>query len=84
MTGVLLSSPEGRQSSLPFARQASLSFTISESLLKFISIESVMLPNSLPPSSFAFNLSQYQGLFQRVDFSHQMAKVLELQQQFFQ
>ena len=28
-------------------RQASLSFTISQSLLKFISIESVMLPNHL-------------------------------------
>ena len=42
-------------------------FTISRSLLKFTSIESVMLSNhlSLPLSSpFAFNLSQHQGLFQ--------------------
>ena len=42
------------------ARQASLSFTISWSLLKLMSIESVMPPNHLilccPPSSFALNL----------------------------
>ena len=40
----------------------------------------------LPPSPPAFNLSQHQGLFQRVSSSHQVAKVLEfqLQQQFFQ
>ena len=33
------------------------------------------------PSPPAFNLSQHQGLFQRVSSSHQMAKVLELQLQ---
>ena len=33
------------------------------------------------PSPPAFNLSQHQGLFQRVRFSHQVAKVLELQLQ---
>ena len=40
----------------------------------------------LPPSPPAFNLSQLQGLFQWVSFSHQVAKVLELrfQHQFFQ
>ena len=46
--------------------QTSLSLTISRSLPKFISIESVMLSNQhpLPPSSpFAFTLSQNQGLF---------------------
>ena len=46
--------------------QTSLSLTISRSLSKFISIESVMLSNlhPLPPSSpFAFTLSQHQGLF---------------------
>ena len=39
-----------------------------------------------PPFSPAFNLSQHQGLFQRVSSSHQVAKVLEfhLQHQFFQ
>ena len=69
------------------ARQASLSFTISQSLLKFMSIESVILflSQPLPPTSpFAFNLSQHQGLFQWVGSSHQMAKVLELQHQSYQ
>ena len=32
----------------------------------------------LSPSPPAFNLSQHQGLFQRVSSSHQVAKVLEL------
>ena len=36
------------------------------------------------PSPPAFNLSQHQGLFQRVSSSHQVAKVLELQHQSFQ
>ena len=35
----------------------------------------------LPPYPPAFNLSQHQGLFQRVGSSHQVAKVLELQLQ---
>ena len=52
------------------AQQASLSFTISWSLLKLMSIESVMPSNHLilchPPSPSAFNLSQNQGLFQWV------------------
>ena len=34
------------------------------------------------PSPPAFNLSQQQGLFQRVSSSHQVAKVLELQLQY--
>ena len=33
----------------------------------------------LPPSPPAFNLSQHQGLFQRVSSLHQLAKVLEFQ-----
>ena len=33
------------------------------------------------PSPPAFNLSQHQGLFQRVSSLHQVAKVLELQLQ---
>ena len=48
------------------ACQASLSFTISQSWLKLMSIESVM-PSSVTissPSPPAFNLSQHQGLFQ--------------------
>ena len=36
-----------------------------------------------PPSPFAFNLTQHQGLFQWVDSSHQVTKVLELQLIFF-
>ena len=32
-----------------------------------------------PPSPFALNLSQHQGLFKSVSYSHQVAKVLELQ-----
>ena len=65
------------------ACQATLSFTISQSLLKFLSIELVMLSNHLIlchpllllPSIF---LSQHQSLFQWVLSSHQEAKVLEL------
>ena len=50
------------------ARQASLSFTISQCLLKLLSIESVMPSKSLRhplsfPSPTAFNLFQHQGLF---------------------
>ena len=61
--------------------QASLSITNSRSLLKLMSIESERPSNHLshpllslsPPS---FNLSQHQGLFQWVSYSHQVAKVL--------
>ena len=45
------------------ARQTSLSITNSWSLLKLMSIESVMPSNHLIPFSSAFNLSQHQGLF---------------------
>ena len=47
------------------ALQASLSFTISQSLLRLMSIESVMPSNHHPlssPSPPAFSLSQHQGL----------------------
>ena len=73
------------------ACQAPLSSTISQSLPKFTPIKSVMPSNHLshllsslsPP---ALNLSQQQGLFQRVSSLHQMGKVLELQfqHQYFQ
>ena len=62
------------------ARQASLSFTISQSLLKLLSIESVIPPNYLILSSLsppAFKLSQHQGLFQWVGFSHLMAQLIK-------
>ena len=45
------------------ARQSSLSFSVSQSLLKLMSIESVMPSHHLiltPPSPPAFNLSQHQ------------------------
>ena len=69
------------------AHQASLSFTIFQSLLKLMSIELVMPSNHLilsSPSPPARNLSQNQGLFQWVGSSHLVAKVLELQHQSFQ
>ena len=67
------------------AHQASLSITNSQSLLRFMSIESVMpiQPSQplLSPSPPACNLSQHQGLFQCISFSHQVAKVWEIQLQ---
>ena len=59
--------------------------SISLSLLKLMSIESVMPYNHLilchPPYPLALNLSQHQGLFQWFDSSHKVAEVLELQLQ---
>ena len=53
------------------ARQASLSSTISWSLLRFMSIELVILSYPLPPASpFVFNLSNHQGLFLWVSSLH--------------
>ena len=66
------------------AHQASLSISKSWSLLKLMSIPSVMPSNHLilsSPSPPAFNLSQHQGLFKWVSSSHQVAKVLEVQLQ---
>ena len=67
------------------AHQASLSITNSQSLLKFMSIQSVMPSNHLilchPTSPPAFNLFQHLSLFQCVSSLHQVAKVLELQLQ---
>ena len=66
--------------SMDTARQASLSITNSQSLLKLMYIKSVMPSNHLilcrpSPSPPAFNLSQHQGLFQWVSFSHQVTKI---------
>ena len=71
------------------ACQTSLSIANSQSLLKLVFTESVMLSNHLilcrPLLLFSvFNPSQHQGLFQWVSSSHQVAKVLELQHQSFQ
>ena len=61
--------------------QASRSFPVSWSLLRLMSIESVMPSNHLiplPPFPSTVSLSQHQGLFSELTL-HQVAKVLELQ-----
>ena len=67
------------------ALQASLSFTISWSLLKCMSTDLMIPSNHLilchPPSHPALNLSQHQGSFPVIGCLYQMAKVLELQLQ---
>ena len=68
------------------AHQAPLSSTISWSLLKFMSIESVMLSYHLFlhwPPSFAFSLFQHLSLFQWVGSLHRLLE-LQLQHQSFQ
>ena len=64
----LLSSVQFFATSRAAAHQAPLSSTISQNLIKFTFIESVMLSNHLilclPLLNFTFNLSQHQGLFQ--------------------
>ena len=65
------------------ARQASLSITNSRSSRRLTSIESVMPSSHLillsSPSPPAPNPSQHQSLFQWVNSSHDVAKVLEFQ-----
>ena len=66
------------------AGQASLSFTVSWALLKFMSIESVIVSNQLIlccPLLLPSSISQHQSLFQGVGSSHQVAKMLDLQLQ---
>ena len=66
------------------AHQASLSFTISWSLLKLMSIKSMMSFNhfiSVTPFSSSPNLSQIHSLCQWVDSLHQVTKELQLQLQ---
>ena len=65
-------------------------FPVHHQLLEFAQthvhlVGSDILPSHpLSPSPPAFNLSQHQGLFQWVISSHQVAKILKLQQQSFQ
>ena len=64
--------------------QASLSISNSWSLLKLMSVESVMPSNHLILCRLLLlpsYLSQHWGLFQRVGSSHQVAKILEFQLQ---
>ena len=66
------------------ARQASLSITNSQSLLKLTSIELVMPSSHLilsSPSPPGPNPSQHQNLFQWVNSLHEVAKILEFQLQ---
>ena len=65
---------------------APLSSALSLSLLRFVSVESVMLSNLLILCCplLLFSLFQHQGLFQRVNSLHQVAKLLKLQHQSFQ
>ena len=64
------------------AHQASLSITNSQSLFKFMSIESVMPSNHSHPLSSppppAFNLSQHQSLFQWANSSHGVGPSIEV------
>ena len=68
------------------ACQASLSFTISQNLLRFMSIKSVMLSNHLilchPLLLFPSNFPIFKVFFSEL-LLHQVAKVLELQLQKF-
>ena len=70
------------------AHQASLSFTISQSLLKLMSMESVLVSNHLilccPLLLWPSIFPSIRGFFQWVSSSNQVAKVLELQHQSFQ
>ena len=63
-------------------------FPLSHHLLEFAQVHVHWISDGIqpshplsPPSPPAFNLSQYQGLFQWVGSLHQEAKVLELQLQ---
>ena len=66
------------------ARQASLSITNSQSSLRLTHRVSDAIQPSHPllsPSALTPNLSQHQGIFQWVNSSHEVAKVLEFQLQ---
>ena len=63
------------------AHQASLSFTISLSLLTHVHWvnDAIQPSHPLSPPSLVPSLSQHQGLFQWVSSSYQVTKVLDLQ-----
>ena len=70
------------------ACQAPLSFTISQSLLKFMSFESTIcyltISSSVIPFSFCLESFPASGFFQWVSSSYKVAKVLDLRHQPFQ
>ena len=70
------------------ACQASLSFTISQNLLKLMSIESVMPSNRLilcrPLLRLPSTFPSIRVFYNESAFAHQVVKVLELQHQSFQ
>ena len=70
-------------SSKPHGLQDSLSFTVPQNLLKFMSTESVILPSHplRPPCPLVFSISQHWDLFRWVGSSNQVPIVLELQLQ---
>ena len=79
---MLIPSPPSNYPGSTGAGSHQLSITNSQSLLRLLSVESVMPSNHLilsSPSPPTFNHSQHQGLFQWVSSSHRVAKVLELQ-----
>ena len=64
------------------ARQASLSFTVSWSLLRLMSIELMMLPNHLilcHPLLLLPSIFPSIRIFSNVSYLHEVAKVLEFQ-----
>ena len=61
------------------ARQASLSTTSSQSLLKLTSKSVMPCSHLSSPSPTAFSLSQHQSLFQGDSSSHHVDKILEFQ-----
>ena len=66
---------------------STLGFPVHHQLLALTEIHVHQVSDAIEPShpllspSPAFNLSQHQGLFQCVDSSHQVAKILEIQLQ---
>ena len=73
---------------MDYRHEAPLSFTISWSLLKLMSIEFESISDTIQPSHplspsppLTLNLSQHQGLFLWIYSLHQVAKVLEFQLQ---
>ena len=87
MSMLLLFSGQVVSSSLQLHGHSTLGFPVPHHLSEFAQVhvhwigDTIQPSYPLLPSSPAFNLSQHQGLFQWVNSSHQVVKVLELQLQ---